>query len=100
MSHLFQINKVENIMEGPNQEFLTLLLQEGSDLVAVSYKDPLFSTVDTGWPHQQEHRAGDLCGGIKETSPGFIQTIPQGSKEFFANQSNLRKGRTELDLRY
>ena len=87
-------------------EFQVLLLQEGTNLVAVSRAgqlvDSIFTTMDFRVPADFNNSTAPAGHNMNNTvpaawieesmklPPGFINNIPTGSREFFANQANLR----------
>jgi hypothetical protein len=87
-------------------EYQVLLLQEGTDLVAVSRAgqlvDSIFTTMEFRLPADFNNSTAPAGHNSNNTvpanwldesmilPPGFINSIPTGSREFFANQANLR----------
>ena len=87
-------------------EYQVLLLQEGTDVVAVSrggkLVDSIFTTMEFRLPADFNNSTAPAghstnntvpANGLDESMtlpPGFINGIPTGSREFFANQANLR----------
>ena len=88
--------------------FQTLILRKEEDIVLVSYGDKISSTICRGvnirTPAEFEKSTEYSGHTASNTVPvafiteeeklpsGFIQNIPQGGKEFFANYANLRYG--------
>ena len=88
------------------QDFQTLILGEGADILLVSYQDRVSCSIHKGveirMPTEVAHSAESSGHTISSTvpvefitdeqklPPGFIQNIPTGGKEFFATHTNLR----------
>ena len=88
--------------------FQTLILGRERDIVLVSFKDRIFNTiyrdVEFRMPADFVNSSAPLGHSTLNTVPvsfikeeeklpsGFLQNIPQGGKEFFANYANLRYG--------
>ena len=88
--------------------FQTLILGNEEDIMLVSFRDRISSTIcssdDIRMPAEFENSAEYSGHTESNTVPvafiteeqkcpsGFIQNIPQGGKEFFANYANLRYG--------
>ena len=88
------------------EEFQVLLLQMGTDLVAVSRAgqlvDSVYTTMEFRAP-MDYHTATSPTGHTRKNTvpiswleehmklpPGLINNIPVGTKELFANQAGLR----------
>ena len=88
--------------------FQTLILRREKDIVLVSFEDRISSTVyrdiefrtPVDFVNSSVHSGHTTANTaqvafIKEAEKlpsGFLQNIPQGGKEFFANYANLRYG--------
>ena len=87
-------------------DFQTIILGKEKDIVLVSYRDRISSSICRGVPVRTpvnaEHCAEFLCHTLLSTVPvefiteeqklpqEFIQNIPYGGKESFAAQVDLR----------
>ena len=88
--------------------FQTLILGKEEAIVLVSYRDRISSTICRGvnirmpakFEKSMEYSGHTALSTVQvafimeeEKLPlGFLQNIPQGGKEFFANYANLRYG--------
>ena len=87
-----------------SMDFQTLILGKEKDIVLVSYRDRISSSICRGveirtpaeFVNSAElsgHTISSMVAFITEEQKlpsGFIQNIPTGGKEFFANHANLR----------